>query len=66
MKAIIEFIIDDDMLSEDELKDKLLNKMANACDEWINGNGVLIIDIIIYEDNKQNINDKFFINKSIN
>lgn len=66
MKAIIEFTLEDDELSDIELKSKLLNKMVDVCDDWLNGNGVLLIDYINYEDDKETHIDSWNIDKSIN
>ncbi len=66
MKAIIEFTLVDDELTDIELKSKLLNKMVDVCDEWLNGNGVLLIDYINYEDDKETHIDSWNIDKSIN
>jgi hypothetical protein len=66
MKAIIEFTLEDDELTDIELKSKLLNKMVDVCDDWLNGNGVLLIDYINYEDDKETHIDSWNIDKSIN
>jgi hypothetical protein len=66
MKAVIEFTLEDEELSDAELKAKLLNKMVNVCDEWLNGTGVLLIDYINYEDDKETHIDSWNIDKSIN
>lgn len=61
MKAIVEFEIHDQNLTEDELKDKLMNKMVEACDDWLRGEGILLIDIITYQADpvKEIINKKY-------
>ena len=61
MKAIVEFEIHDKNLTEDELKDKLMNKMVEACDDWLRGEGILLIDIITYQADpvKEIINKKY-------
>jgi hypothetical protein len=61
MKAIVEFEIHDQNLTEDELKDKLMNKMVEACDDWLRGEGILLIDIITYQTDpvKEIINKKY-------
>ncbi len=66
MKAVIEFTLEDEELSDAELKAKLLNKMVNVCDEWLSGNAVLIINYIDYEDDKKNFYDSWNTDKSIN
>ena len=63
MKAIVEFEIHDQNLTEDELKDKLMNKMVEACDDWLRGEGILLIDIITYQaDPVKEIINKNYIN----
>ena len=63
MKAIVEFEIHDQNLTEDELKDKLINKMVEACDDWLRGEGILLIDIITYQaDPVKEIINKNYIN----
>jgi hypothetical protein len=61
MKAIVEFEIHDQNLTEDELKDKLMNKMVEACEDWLQGEGILLIDIITYQTDpvKEIINKKY-------
>ena len=61
MKAIVEFEVHDQNLTEDELKDKLMNKMVEACDDWLQGEGILLIDIITYENEpvKEITNEKY-------
>jgi hypothetical protein len=63
MKAIVEFEVHDQNLTEDELKDKLMNKMVEACDDWLRGEGILLIDIITYQaDPVKEIINKNYIN----
>ena len=61
MKAIVEFEVHDKNLTEDELKDKLMNKMVEACEDWLQGEGILLIDIITYEPEpvKELTNEKY-------
>jgi hypothetical protein len=61
MKAIVEFEVHDQNLTEDELKDKLMNKMVEACEDWLQGEGILLIDIITYENEplKEITNEKY-------
>ena len=61
MKAIVEFEVHDQNLTEDELKDKLMNKMIEACEDWLQGEGILLIDIITYQADpvKEIINKKY-------
>jgi hypothetical protein len=61
MKAIVEFEVHDQNLTEDELKDKLMNKMVEACEDWLQGEGILLIDIITYQTDpvKEIINKKY-------
>ena len=61
MKAIVEFEVPDQNLTEDELKDKLMNKMVEACEDWLQGEGILLIDIITYQTDpvKEIINKKY-------
>jgi hypothetical protein len=63
MKAIVEFEVHDQNLTEDELKDKLMNKMVEACEDWLQGEGILLIDIITYQtDPVKEIINKNYIN----
>ena len=63
MKAIVEFEVHDQNLTEDELKDKLMNKMVEACEDWLQGEGILLIDIITYENEPlKEITNKNYIN----
>ena len=63
MKAIVEFEVHDQNLTEDELKDKLMNKMIEACEDWLQGEGILLIDIITYQaDPVKEIINKNYIN----
>ena len=61
MKAIVEFEVHDQNLTEDELKNKLMNKMVEACEDWLQGEGILLIDIITYQTYpvKEIINKKY-------
>jgi hypothetical protein len=63
MKAIVEFEVHDQNLTEDELKDKLMNKMVEACEDWLQGEGILLIDIITYQtDPAKEITNQNYIN----
>jgi hypothetical protein len=63
MKAIVEFEVHDKNLTEDELKDKLMNKMVEACEDWLRGEGILLIDIITYQtDQAKEITNQNYIN----
>ena len=65
MKAIVEFEVHDQNLTEDELKDKLMNKMVEAREDWLQGEGILLIDIITYQTEpvKEITNEKYPSNK---
>jgi hypothetical protein len=63
MKAIVEFEVHDQNLTEEELKDKLMNKMVEACEDWLRGEGILLIDIITYQtDPAKEITNQNYIN----
>jgi hypothetical protein len=63
MKAIVEFEVHDKNLTEDELKDKLMNKMVEACEDWLQGEGILLIDIITYRNRAVKRNNKSKLHK---
>ena len=44
MKAIIQFEFCDDSLNKEELKQQLIFKIANLCEDWIKGEAILNID----------------------
>ena len=67
MKAIVQFEINDDTLSKDELKDKLIREIAEICEKWIQGEAVLMIDFIeTYENDEKLLFGNWNIDKAIN
>ena len=62
MKAIIEFQLNDDSLSEEELKQKLVEHMIDVCIDWLNGDTVMVIEF----KHEKEINDYWYINKDFN
>ncbi len=45
MKALIQFEIPDDpKKTEDQVRDKLIESIANIIDEWIKGDAIILID----------------------
>lgn len=61
MKAIIEFQLNDVTLSKKELKQKLVEHMVDSCIDWINGDGIMVIEFI-----DENIDNYWYINKDLN
>lgn len=61
MKAIIEFQLNDNTISREELKQKLVEHMVDSCIDWINGDGIMVIE---FKD--ENIDNYWYINKNLN
>lgn len=56
MKAIIEFELCDNLLNKDELKQQLILKIANLCEDWIKGEAILNIDFEYTNDENNKCN----------
>ena len=55
MKAIIQFELKDSKLTEQQLKEKLVDNVVNTLDDWVKGDGVINIDFVYtYIENEAN------------
>lgn len=61
MKAIIEFQLNDESISEDELKERLVEHIVDVCIDWVNGEGIMLIEF-----KNENIDSYWYINKDLN
>tara|TARA_R110000751_G_scaffold81815_2_gene164937 strand:+ start:1767 stop:1961 length:195 start_codon:yes stop_codon:yes gene_type:complete len=63
MKAFVQFELSKPNLSEKELKEELIEHMVDVCIDWVNGDGIMIIEFIeTYEKNFDNYGNNNKIN----
>ena len=61
MKAIIQFEIKDDKnISDEEIKQKLVQVIADVMEDWLKGDTVLMIDFIHTYNNEDSKKDNIF------
>ena len=57
MKAIIHFEIKNDDLAQSELKEKLLDHIAQSVDLWLKGDGIIFIEFVETNENTEKHSD---------